>query len=130
MNEATLMGVLDGLTEMDHQLDPGLPVGLLILHPGVQGDSVDELHGDEGQRAVLGLGTAGLVDLGDPGVLKVSQEGGFMGESPPQLIGGQLGANDLEGHTPLWILLLSLVDHAHAALADDAQGAITTDPGR
>ena len=93
----------------------------------VQRQAADELHGEE-RLAVLGH--AGLVDLGDAGVVQPAEDLGLVGEALEQRGRGEAGADDLEGDGAARVVLLGLVDGAHAALAEQAQDAVAADARR
>ena len=124
VDDAPVVGVLHRVADPRHQAHTGgrgrgLAVGVLV-----QGQAADELHGEE-RLAVVG--EAGLVDLRDAGVVQPGQDLGLVGEALEQGGGGQAGADDLEGHRAARVVLLCLVDGAHAAFAEQAEDAIVGD---
>ena len=97
--------------------------------PGVlvQGQAADELHGEE-RLAVVGQ--AGLVDLGDAGVVQPAEDLGLMAEALEEGGGGEAGADDLEGDGAARAVLLRLVDGAHAPLAEQAKQTVPAEARR
>ena len=76
------------------------------------------------------LGGAGVVDLGDAGVLQAAEDARFPGEAPAELGRVEARAHDLQGDRPPRVIPLGLVDGAHAALAQAPHDAVAADGRR
>src|SRR4029077_4461836 len=63
-----------------------------------------------------------------PGVMEPGQDLGLVGEPHDVGGGGEAGADDLEGHSAAWAILLRLIDGAHAALSNDLQPLVMPQP--
>jgi hypothetical protein len=61
------MGVMHRLADPRHQLQPLPCVEALRFRVTVERLATNELHGEEGLRAELGVHRAGLIDLSDTG---------------------------------------------------------------
>ena len=127
MNHALLVGVLDRVADLAHQFQALAGAQLVLVGPGGQPFTLDQLHGKEGLRAGAGIERARLEDLGDAGVLKAAQHLDFVLEAQPHLIGGETGVHDLQGHGAGRLFLPGFVDGAHAALADLVDDAVAGD---
>ena len=94
----------------------GIEPAIAVEH-AAQVDALDPAHGDEQQAVGLG----GVVDVDHVGVVDRRGELGLAHEALAEaLVGGQLGADDLQRHRALEPEVDGPVDHAHAAAA--AQG--------
>jgi hypothetical protein len=116
VDDAFLVCVLDGLADLDEEVEALVDGELVFVAVGGDGGAVDELH-DEVWAA--GFGGAGVVDLGD--VLVVHhREGLALGlEAGDDLGAVHAGLDDLEcDFAADGGLLLGHVDDAHAAFAD------------
>ena len=98
-----------------------MTVGVLV-----QGEAADELHGEV--RPAL-LRHAGLVDLCDARVVQPALELRLLGEALQERRRQEARADDLKGDRAARVVLLGLVDDAHAAFAQAAQDAVGADPG-
>jgi hypothetical protein len=121
VDHAPLVGVLDRPADLDEQR--GLGAGAEALLPGVarQGRPIDELHDEEGLVGAVGVRGAGLVDLGDAGVLEPPEHLRLVEEAPQHPARRQRGPEGLDGDGPPGEGLLGLVHDPHAPLAHDAQ---------
>ncbi|SLD83683.1 Uncharacterised protein [Mycobacteroides abscessus subsp. massiliense] len=94
--------------------------GAVVLDDVTQGDAVDVLHHDVGQRPGRGLGLAGVVDGDDRGVI---QGGGVLGlptETEIEAgVPGQVGAQHLDRDVAVQPQVACQVDLGHAAIAED-----------
>src|SRR5690606_31598942 len=92
-----------------------------------EGAAADALHGEVGDALAAVVVDAGLVDLGDAGVLESSEDVGLVLEASEECGGGPAGADDLEGDGAFGALLLGEVDLAHTALAEGAEDAVVAE---
>jgi len=91
---------------------------------GGQAASLQELQGEEGDAVVL----AHLINLHDIGVPQAGDRLGFAAEAPQLLRGGMAaGQHHFEGYRAFQGEVARLVDHAHAAVAQDALDLIAGD---
>ena len=81
MDHALFVGVLHGVAHPRHKLHPRWDGQRPEFYVLVQGQAADELHGEE-RLAVLRH--AGLVDLGDAGVVQPAQDLRLVGEALEQ----------------------------------------------
>ncbi len=109
--------------EHGQDLPPAAP---LAAQPARQGHAVDVLHGDEDLLA----DRADLVDGGDVRArqarhrLRLAQHGsagGLAGQS-------DVGAQELQRHAPVKLVIPREVDHAHRARAEVAADRVMTEP--
>jgi hypothetical protein len=130
VDDASLVGVLDGFADLNHQGQP-LP-GVEVVRIGIfdQRLALDELHGEEGLDAEAGVGTAGLVNLRNAGMVQPAQRLRLLFEAAQQFRAGPGCPNDLEGDVASRLVLLGLVHRAHSTFAQQANDAITTDARR
>ncbi len=117
-------GVLHGVAGVRHQLEAGARVQGMTADVLVQRQAADELH-REIELPVLG--GAGLVDLGDSGVVQPAQDPRFQGEPLAEVGGVEVRAHHLQRDRPPRVVLLGLVDGAHTALADPPDDPVTTE---
>ena len=90
----------------------------------------DELHHEVRHRLSRRAGVivhARVVDMGDAVMAESGQDLCFVLESAQGGGRGEAALQDLQGHHPARVLLLGLVDHAHAAGRDDADDAVRAD---
>jgi hypothetical protein len=80
--------------------------------------AVDELHGHERRGGVVAR--VGSKDLGDAGMLKLSEQIGLDLETPPRRSRGQATAQDLHRDGPSRARLQGRVDDAGRARGEDA----------
>jgi hypothetical protein len=116
VNDALLMGMLHGLTEVKEKLEPlawRQPVVVAVLGDG---HALDQLH-DEVRPAAGGF--ASVVNLGDIGMIHQRQRLPLGFKARDHLTRVHAGFEDLEGNlTADRLLLLGDEDQAHAAFAD------------
>ena len=91
--------------------------------------TADELHREVRLRAVAGVGRSRIVDLSDARMLQPAERLRFLCEAAQQLGAGQSRLDDLQRHRAAGLILLSLIDGAHAALTDQANDPVAADPG-
>lgn len=127
VDDALVVGVLDGETDALEELEPALdgePVAVAELRDGA---SLDVLHREVG---VALLARAGVVDLGDAGVVH-DGEGLALGlEAVDDLARGHARLDDLERDVALeGDGLRGEVDGAEPALAEDPLDGVAADAG-
>jgi hypothetical protein len=126
MDDALLVGVLDGLADGDEQLQAFAdcePVGVAILRDG---QALDQFHDEIGASGVRG---AGVEDLGDVGVVHQRQRLALRPEAGDHLLGVHALLDDLERHLAAdGLALFGEIDDAHAAVAQDADQLVGPDP--
>ncbi len=116
MDDALLMGVLDGLAHRNKQFESFAGCELFGVGILEYGDAVDEFHDEEGTAT---FGRSGVIDFGDVDVVHHGQGLAFGFESSDDLFGIHPRFDDLEGDLAMdWCLLLGHEDHTHATLAD------------
>jgi hypothetical protein len=127
MNDPFLMGVLDGIADLQEQLQPLLNGQFVLVT--MRGDrcAPDELHGKVGPA---GLRRPGVIEVGDVGVVQKRQRLPLGLEAGHHLPGVHAGLDDLQGHLPSHgVLLLGRVYDPHPPLTQDTDKPVTTDPG-
>ena len=125
MNDAFLMGVLNGMTNVDEETQPLNRRQIVLIAVVRDGNAAHQFHHEVGPA---GVGGAGVEDFGDVGVvhhrqgLPLGLEAGHDGSGVhPEL-------NDFQGHTPFYRrLLLGNVDDAETSFADFLQQAKSAD---
>ena len=127
VDDALAVCVLDGLADSDQEAQASVDVELLLLGPGRDRRAGDELHGEEGQLAPGRLGGPGLVDARDAGMRQPPEHLGLELETAQVSTRGEPGLDQLQRDVASRVLLLGLVDDAHAAAADLAQDAVGAD---
>ncbi len=128
VNDALLVGVLDGLAELHEQVQALLDVELVPVAVLGDGHAGDVLH-HEVRSAILGR--SGVEDLGHTGVVHHGQRLSLGLEPGDDLPGVHAQFDDLEGHAATdRFRLLSQVDHAHPALAEAFENLVPADPLR
>src|SRR5262249_9030535 len=97
--------------------------------PGVfaQSQAADILHREK--RLTI-LRYAGLVDLGNAGVMQAAEDLHLLLEAFEKRRCQQAGPDHLQGDRTLRAVLLRLLDRPHAPLAEQAQDAVTANPRR
>ena len=125
VDDPLIVRVLHRVAHPRHETHAGSEVEAAAAGKLVQRQPVDKLH-REIRLAVVG--EAGLVDLRDARVMQPAQDLGLVGEPLDDGGRGEAAADDLEGHSAAWAILLRLVDGAHAALANDLQHLVMPQP--
>jgi hypothetical protein len=128
MDDAMLMRVLHGFTDLNHQCQA--LAGIETLRIGVfdQRLAVNEFHGEERLNSKPGIGTARLVDLRDAGVMKTTECLGFQFEAPEHLRAGPSGPDHFQRDVATRLILFYLVYRPHPALAEQADYASPVRP--
>ena len=127
MDDALLMGVVNRIADPGEQLEPLRQVESVAGGVVGEGLATDQLHREERLGPTRSLGSPGLVDLGDSGMLQPAEHLGLPGKAPGQLIRHQAGPDDLERHGSVRLILLGLIDGAHAALAERGDDPVPAD---
>jgi hypothetical protein len=130
VDDATLMGMLNRFANLDHQGKPLASVQMLRFCVFDERLAVDNLHGKEGLGAEPGFGGAGLIDLSDARMVETAESLRLQLEPAQQFAVGPCGLDDLERDLAAGLVLLSLVDRTHSALAEQANNAVVADGGR
>jgi hypothetical protein len=112
----------DGIAEPDHQFEPLPGVKFSIRDELVKGPAADELHGEKGLLRDLTAGArhirdAGFIDARNTRVLELSEKIRFMAKASKDAR-RRTWSHKLQGHPAVRVLLLCLIDNAHAAFAD------------
>jgi len=92
--------------------------------------AVDNLHGKERLGAEPCFSGAGLIDLSDARVVETAESLRLELEAAQQFAIGPGGLDDFERDCAAGLVLLSLVDRTHSALAEQAENAVAADRGR
>jgi hypothetical protein len=125
VDDALLVGVLDGLADRDEQLQP-LP-GVEPVLVAILGDRhpLDQLHHEVGPA---GLGGAGIQHAGNIGVVHQRQGLAFGLEPGDDLVGVHARLDDLQRHAASdRVFLLGHEHGAHPTLADLLEQLVGTD---
>lgn len=136
MDDAALVGVVDGVGHTGEEFEAVAGAEFLFLHLVEQRTAADEFHGEEGlgegePGSGLEFGDAGFVDGRDAGVLELAEDFGFELEALEDLARADAGCDDLQGHGAVRVFLAGFVDDAHAALPDLADDLVAADlPGQ
>ena len=91
MDDALLVGVMDGLADGDEEFDALAGGELMAIGVGGQREAVDELHDEEGESL---RGGAGVEDLGDVGVVHEGEGAAFGVEAGDDGFGTHAGLDD------------------------------------
>ena len=127
VDDALLVGVVDGLADGDEEFDALAGGEVVAFGVGGDGESVDELHDEEGEA--LG-GGAGVEDLSDVGVVHEGEGAAFGVEAGDDGFGAHAGFDDFEGDVAAdGFGLCGEIDGAHAAFAEDALDFVVADGG-
>jgi hypothetical protein len=81
VNEPALVRVMDGVADLDHQLEPLAQAEMAAVGVVAQRRTADELHREVRLHAVAGVGRARVVDLGDAWMLQTPERLRFLCES-------------------------------------------------
>ncbi len=127
VEDAFVMGMLDGVADGQEQGEAVAEGEAAIGAVGGDGGTVDPLHDQEGPAA---LGAAGFEHGGDVGVVHHGQGLALDFKAGDPLAGVHAGLDEFESDVAAYgLLLLGVVDDAHAAAADFADELIGTDEG-
>ena len=125
MDDALLVCVLDGVADLDEQLQPLGGVELLVVAVLGDGDALDQLHHEVRPASV---GAAGIEHAGDVGMVHHRQRLPLGLEAGDHLLAVHARLDDLERDAAAdRLLLLGHVDHAHAPFADLLQELVGAD---
>ena len=125
MDDAFLVGVLDGLADRHEELQPLADRQVQLIAVLGDGDALDQLHDEV--RPAFGR-RAGVEDLGDIGMVHQGQGLALRLEAAQDLRGVHARFDDLEGDAAFDRLgLLGHPDGAHAALAQLLQQLVRAD---
>ena len=126
VNDSLLMRVLDGVADVDKQLQPLADGQLVFVTVLRDRNALDQFHRKERPTAV---GGAGIQDVGDIGMVHHRQRLPLGLEPCDHLPRVHSRLDDLQRHPPLDRLgLLGHVDDAHAAFAELLQQLVGADP--
>src|SRR6516162_2309579 len=106
MDDPELMGVMHRFADASHQLQALPRIETLRFRVTVERLAANELHGEVGLRAKIGVHGAGLIDLRDTGVLQAAQRLRFLSKTARQLLACQAWIDHLEGYDPPGAVLL------------------------
>ncbi len=132
MDDAALVGVVDGLADGDEQPQAladlrraGLVAAEVLPRPRGERLADDQLHRE---KVLAVVRAAGLVEGRDVRVREAGQRLDLPAEHSQVLIVDEVpAAHDLEGHLTERVLLLGLVDDPHPALAELSEDAKAAD---
>ncbi len=96
VNDALLVGVLDGAADLEEEVEAGAGVELFAIAEGGDRGAADELH-DEVRSPLLGL--AAVEDFGDVRVVHHRERLALGLEARDDLAGVHAGFEDLDGDT-------------------------------
>ncbi len=129
VNQSSLVRMLHGVTDLDHQGETLAGVQCMGFRIGQERLAADELHRKVRLPAEGGIGGARFIDLRDAGVLQAAQRLRFMFE-PPQVLGrGVAGLDYFERHDAARLFLFGFIYRAHAPFAKQANNSIPADGG-
>ncbi len=128
VNDTLLVGVVYGIADACHELEAYLDAEVVLFRVLPEFLSLDVLHGEVGQAGLAGIDLARIVDLRYAGMPEPAQHLGLEAEPFQQALGQQTGADHLERHAALGMVLLGQEDRAHAAFADLFENAVGADP--
>ena len=128
MDDEVLVCGVDGLTDLDEEVDTSSEVEVLLTSEGVDRATLRELHHEVGPAV---FGGSAIEQAGDSGVLEVGENLALGSEAPRHFSGGEVAAHDLDRDLLLERLVRALraVDHAHASSAEDLDDSIGADLG-
>ena len=130
MNETALVRVMHRVADLDHHLEPIAEAEMTAVGVFAQRRTADELHREVRLRLEASVGRAGVVDLGNARMLQPAERLRFLSEAAQQLGTDQSRFDDFECNRTPGLILLGLVDRAHAAFADQTNDAVAADRGR
>ena len=123
MNHPFLVGVLDGIADLDEKVQP-LASGELVL-VAVIGDR-DAAHQFHDKEGASGVRRAGFQHFGDVGMFHHGQRLALRLETGHDLLGVHAQLDDLERHTAAdRLLLFGHIDRAKTAFADFFEQFVT-----
>ena len=128
VNDALLVTMVYCITHTLKEPDAFFDTEVHLI--GVVGDRPrgrNVFHRKEGLLARIALKCSSLIDLSNARMTQTRQCLHFELETPHGGRGGAFTLDDLEGDTPLGVVLGGLVDSAHASAANDADDAILAD---
>ena len=127
VNDAFLMGVLDGLTNGDEEFQAFLGRQFVFVAILGDGDAPDQFHHEKGTAVV---GGPGVEDFGDVGGIHHGQGLTFRFETGDDLFGVHAQLDDLQGHLAGdRFSLFGHVNGAHTTLTDTLEHFVSSDHG-
>src|SRR6185295_3031484 len=84
MNQAALMRMMDGITDLHHDLEALARVQMMFVGIVSQRFAANELHGEVRLRPESGVRRARVIDLRDTGMLQASESLGLLSEASQQ----------------------------------------------
>jgi hypothetical protein len=130
MDDAALMGVLNGFTDLNHQSQALARVQVPRIGIFTKGLAADDFHGEVRLEAKPRIGRASLVDLRDTGVMEAAERLEFLVEAAEEFGAGPGGLDDLQRNSPTRSVLLGLIHRSHPALAQQANNPVAPNVGR
>ncbi len=125
MDNPLLVCVLNGLADLDEQVEPLLGGELVLVAVFGDLDAAHQFHHEEGAS---GLGGSGIEHLGDVRMVHHRQRLALRFEPGHHLLGARAQLDDLERDAPPHRFgLLSHVHHTTATLADSFQDFVASD---
>ena len=124
MNHAALVRVLNGIANLANQRESFAHTEFKRVGIVSQRLALHELHGEIRLVSKRGISRARLINLCNARVVKPPQNLRLVLKPLERFAGGVTWPKGLEGNSSPRARLLSLVHHAHAALADQANDAI------
>ena len=128
VNQAALVRVIDGPTDLHHEGQPFAHRQMKRLHVVPQRLAADEFHCEIRLWPQASIGYAGVVDVCNSGMLQARQSLGLVFK-PAQQGSVQAWFDHFEGHGAMRLFLDSLVDHAHTAFAQETNDPVSADFG-
>src|SRR5262245_12166648 len=108
MNQSTLVRMMNRVADLRHHLHALPRVQTLLTRVLLERDSANELHREIRLRAEPGIGSSGLINLSDAGMLQAAERFGFLIEPPQQGRTGHPGLDHFERYGAARMLLLRL----------------------
>jgi len=124
MQNAVLMGEVDGARDLRHQDGASMGVRVVADHVFIEAATLDVTHAEE----QLAIEITDLVDGDDVGVIEIRDGFRFRAETLHLVFTGETsGENGLQGDGAVQLDLARLVDGAHAALGDAFEQFVITE---
>ncbi len=121
MNNALRMGGIEGVRDIESDLQKAMQLHRLAADEMFQGDAIQKLHDDEGLIVIV----VNLMDGADVGMVQGRSCARLAAKARQgQRIVSDLGRQKLDGHEASQLEVLGLIDHAHAAAAEFFHNAV------
>ena len=125
MDDPLLVRVLDGLANLDEQIEPIFGGEIVLVAVVSDADTAHQFHHEVGPAHI---GRARIEHLGNVRMIHHRQRLTLRFEPGDDLLGVHAQLDDLERHaTPYWLRLIGHIHHAAATFADPLQKFVATE---